>query len=180
LQAVSHAVFHPGVQSVPGWIFFVIRKKNFVLNQARQALVSALVLPFKKLIYYNMDTTTNSLNWFEIPVKDIHWAKHFYQVLFSIHMDEMEMMGMKMAMFPALPASGKASGALVQSEYHIPGMNGTIVYLNANPDMAPVLEKVEMEGGRILLPKTSISPEIGFMAFFADTEGNRVALHSQE
>jgi uncharacterized protein len=59
-------------------------------------------------------------------------------------------------------------------------MEGTTVYLNANPDMGSVLEKVEMEGGKILMPKTSISPEIGFMAFFADTEGNRVALHSQQ
>jgi predicted enzyme related to lactoylglutathione lyase len=127
-----------------------------------------------------MDKTTNSLNWFEIPVTDMHRAKHFYQVLFSIHMDEMEMMGMKMAMFPGTPDSGKASGALVQSEYHKPSMEGTVVYLNANPDMSSVLQKVEMEGGRILMPKTAISPEIGFMAFFTDTEGNRVALHSQE
>jgi len=127
-----------------------------------------------------MDTTTNSLNWFEIPVTDMYRAKHFYQVLFSIHMDEMEMMGMKMAMFPAIADSGKASGALVQSDFHKPSMEGTIVYLNANPDMSSVLEKVEQEGGKILMPKTAISPEIGFMAFFADTEGNRVALHSQE
>jgi predicted enzyme related to lactoylglutathione lyase len=127
-----------------------------------------------------MDTTTNSLNWFEIPVTDMHRAKHFYQVIFSIHMEESEMMGMKMAMFPYLPESGKASGALVQSEYHKPSMEGTTVYLNANPDMAPVLEKVEMVGGKIIMPKTQISPEIGFMAFIADTEGNRVALHSQK
>lgn len=127
-----------------------------------------------------MDTTTNSLNWFEIPVTDMHRAKHFYQVIFSMHMDESEMMGMKMAMFPYLPTSGKASGALVQSEYHKPSMEGTTVYLNANPDMAPVLEKVEMAGGKIIMPKTQISPEIGFMAFIADTEGNRVALHSQK
>jgi uncharacterized protein len=127
-----------------------------------------------------MDTTTNSLNWFEIPVTDMHRAKHFYQVLFSFHMDEMEMMGMRMAMFPGENGNGKVSGALVQSDNHKPSMEGTIVYLNANPDMTSVLEKVEMEGGKILMPKTHISPEIGYMAFFADTEGNRVALHSQE
>ena len=68
----------------------------------------------------------------------------------------------------------------MQSDYHKPSMDGTIVYLNANPDMTSVLEKVELEGGKILMPKTHISPEIGYMAFFADTEGNRVALHSQE
>ena len=127
-----------------------------------------------------MDATTNALNWFEIPVTDMQRAKHFYQVIFSIHMDETEMGGMRMAMFPGTDGNGKVYGALVQSDYQKPAMEGTAVYLNANPDMSPVLEKVEMEGGKILMPKTEISPEIGFMAFFADTEGNRVALHSQQ
>ena len=126
-----------------------------------------------------MDTTTNSLNWFEIPVRDMARAKHFYQVIFSIHMHEMEMMGMIMAGFPGEPGSGKVSGALVQSENHIPSAEGVVLYLNANPDMSPVLERIAQEGGHIVLPKTLISPEIGFMAFFIDTEGNKVGLHSQ-
>lgn len=126
-----------------------------------------------------MDTTTNSLNWFEIPVTDMARAKHFYQLAFSIHMDEMEMMGMKMAGFPGEPGSGKVSGALVQSENHIPSAQGAVIYLNANPDMSPVLERIEQAGGQVLMPKTAITPEIGYMAFFLDTEGNKVALHSQ-
>lgn len=127
-----------------------------------------------------MNKTTNSLYWFEIPVTDLHRAKHFYQVAFGIHMEEMEMLGMKMASFPAENGNGKVSGALVQSENHIPSMDGTLVYLNANPDMELVLERIQEQGGRILLPKTAISPEIGYMAFFMDIEGNKVALHSQE
>jgi hypothetical protein len=83
-------------------------------------------------------------------------------------------------MFPGTDGNGKVYGALAQSDYHKPGMEGSVVYLNANPDMNTVLEKIEMEGGKILMPKTEISPEIGFMAFFADTEGNRIALHSQQ
>ena len=126
-----------------------------------------------------MDTTTNSLNWFEIPVGDMARAKHFYQIIFGIHMHEMDMMGMKMAGFPGEPGSGKVSGALVQSENHIPSADGAVLYLNANPDMSPVLERITPEGGHIVLPKTAISPEIGFMAFFIDTEGNKVGLHSQ-
>ncbi|MEP7372127.1 MAG: VOC family protein [Chitinophagaceae bacterium] len=126
-----------------------------------------------------MDTTTNSLNWFEIPVSDMARAKHFYQVIFSIHMHEMEMMGMKMAGFPGEPGSGKVSGALVQSENHVPSADGAVLYLNANPDMSPVLERIAQEGGHIVLPKTVITSEIGYMAFFIDTEGNKVGLHSQ-
>ena len=126
-----------------------------------------------------MDQQTNSINWFEIPVNDMARAKHFYQVAFSIHMHEDEMMGMKMAFFPYESGSGKASGALVQSEYHKPSTEGVLIYLNANPDMVPILERIQTEGGKIIMPKTQITPEIGYMAFFIDTEGNKVALHSQ-
>jgi len=73
-----------------------------------------------------MDATTNSLNWFEIPATDIARAKHFYQVAFGIHMDEMEMMGMKMVMFPGENGNGKASGALVQSANNAPSAEGTL------------------------------------------------------
>jgi len=126
-----------------------------------------------------MDTTTNSLNWFEIPVTDMQRAKHFYQTIFSVHMDEQEMMGFQMAMFPFEAGGGKAAGALVQGEGYKPSAEGAVVYLNANPNMDSVLEKIESEGGKIVMGKTQISPEIGHMAFFTDTEGNRVALHSQ-
>lgn len=127
-----------------------------------------------------MDKTTNSLNWFEIPVTDLARAKHFYQVAFSFHMHEMEMMGMQMAMFPGEDGSGKAYGALVKSDNHIPSAEGALIYLNANPDMNPVLERIESTGGQVILPKTAISPEMGYMAFFIDSEGNKMGLHSQE
>jgi len=126
-----------------------------------------------------MNEQTNSLNWFEIPVTDFERARHFYQVVFSIHMNVDNMMGMKMAFFPMTMGSGKASGALVQSDFHKPSMDGSIIYLNANPDMTELINKIETEGGQILMPKTHISDEVGYMAFFKDSEGNRVALHSQ-
>jgi predicted enzyme related to lactoylglutathione lyase len=126
-----------------------------------------------------MDKSTNSLNWFEIPATDMPRAKKFYQNIFGIQMEEMDMMGMTMAGFPGEPGSGKASGALVRSEHHKPSTDGAVIYLNANPDMSPVLEKILAEGGQVVMGKTSINPEIGYMAFFIDTEGNRVALHSQ-
>lgn len=127
-----------------------------------------------------MDATTNSLNWFEIPVIDMQRAKHFYQVIFSMHMDESAMMELQMAFFPYSSGSGKVSGALVQGEGYTPGQQGSLIYLNANPAMEGVLEKIEPMGGTIVMPKTQVSPEIGYMATFIDTEGNKIALHSQE
>lgn len=126
-----------------------------------------------------MDSTTNALNWFEIPATDINRAKAFYENAFGIKMETSEMMGMKMAMFPSEMGNGKASGGLCESPMHKPSMDGSVIYLNANPDMQPVLDRIESAGGKVLMPKTKISDDIGNMAFFADTEGNKVALHSQ-
>jgi predicted enzyme related to lactoylglutathione lyase len=126
-----------------------------------------------------MDKNTNALNWFEIPVTDLPRAKHFYQVIFGIHMDEMEMEGMQMAVFPGDPRGGLVYGGLAKSEMHIPSADGVIVYLNADPDLENVLSKVEEMGGKVAMPKTQISPEIGYMAFFIDTEGNKIGLHSR-
>ncbi len=127
-----------------------------------------------------MDKTTNALNWFEIPAADIDRAKKFYETVFGISMDTMEMMGMKMAFFPYEPGSGKLSGGLVQGPMHQPSTSGVVVYLNGNPDLSDALGRVEAAGGTIIMPKTPIGSEFGFMAFFTDTEGNRVALHSQQ
>jgi predicted enzyme related to lactoylglutathione lyase len=127
-----------------------------------------------------MDKNSNSLNWFEIPAKDITRAKKFYESIFSIKMEDMgEMMGMKMVSFPSEMGNGKASGGLVQSEMHKPSMDGAVVYLNANPSIQTVIDRIEKAGGKVVMPKTQISPEIGMMAFFIDSEGNKVALHAQ-
>ncbi len=127
-----------------------------------------------------MDKNSNSLNWFEIPALDIARATKFYETIFDVKMEEMqEMMGMKMSGFPADMGNGKASGALVQSPQHKPSMDGCVIYLNANPEIQTVIDRIEEAKGKVLMPKTQISPEIGYMAFFVDTEGNKVALHAQ-
>jgi predicted enzyme related to lactoylglutathione lyase len=124
-----------------------------------------------------MSSETNALNWFEIPAIDIAKAKQFYETIFEIKMEEMEMPGMKYAMFPFNPMKAKIAGALAQSPLHIPGATGSIVYLNANPDLQKVVDRIEAAGGKITMQKTSIG-ENGFMAFFLDTEGNTMGLHS--
>lgn len=124
-----------------------------------------------------MSASTNAINWFEIPATDMARAKKFYETIFDIQMEEMEMPGMKYAMFPFDPTKGKIAGGLAQSPMHVPGTTGAIVYLNANPDLQHVLDRIEKAGGKVTMPKTSIGQN-GFMAFFTDPEGNTMALHS--
>jgi predicted enzyme related to lactoylglutathione lyase len=125
-----------------------------------------------------MDANTNCLNWFEIPTEDLQRAKQFYEKIFAVQMREETIMGMQMVFFPSVHGNGKVGGALVKSELHKSNTEGVLVYLNANPDLSDVLQRIEDEGGIILMYKTMLTPDAGFVAMFLDTEGNRVALHS--
>ena len=127
-----------------------------------------------------MTAADNALNWFEISVSDMARARKFYEAVFSIELYETEMMGMKMAFFPADGMNGKVGGGLVEGPYHKPGADGAKIYLNANPDLNNVLGKIDAAGGTVTMPKTLINEETGYMAFFIDSEGNSVGLHSNK
>lgn len=127
-----------------------------------------------------MTNKENALNWFEISVSDINRAKTFYETIFGIEMPIQEMMGMQMAFFPSEDMNGKVSGAIVQGPMHKPSADGAKIYLNGNPDLSVALSKVEAAGGKVMMPKTKISDEVGYMAGFIDCEGNAVALHSNK
>jgi predicted enzyme related to lactoylglutathione lyase len=118
----------------------------------------------------------NMINWFEIPVSDFERAKLFYETIFDITMTVTEIQGYKMAFFPAY--EGAVSGAICYGEGYIPSGAGSLMYLNANPDVNLVLDKTVQAGGKIIVPKTLIGEDTGYYAFIVDTEGNRIALHS--
>ncbi len=122
----------------------------------------------------------NAISWFEIPTTDINRATKFYETIFEIKLAPLDLPNIKMRMFPLDDMMSQVGGALVDSGgFHKPSLtDGPLIYLNANPDVQLVLNKVVDAGGKILVPKTEISPEFGHMAVFQDTEGNRIALHS--
>lgn len=125
-----------------------------------------------------MKTTENSLNWFEISVAEMPRAKKFYESIFGVSLLSGDVAGTSMAFFPTSDENGKVGGALAQGPFHKPSIDGSKVYLNANPNLSAVLDRVEYSGGKVVLPKTSIG-DFGHMAFFIDTEGNVVGLHSK-
>jgi predicted enzyme related to lactoylglutathione lyase len=92
----------------------------------------------------------------------------------------MDLAQIKMRMFPIDDPANGIGGAVVYAEgfYHPSESHGPLIYLNANPDVQNILDRVEAAGGKILVPKTAISPEYGHMGVFLDTEGNRIGLHS--
>jgi predicted enzyme related to lactoylglutathione lyase len=120
---------------------------------------------------------TSAVNWFEIPVSNMDRALKFYNTIFEAEMTAVEAMsGFSMAMFPHEAGTG-TGGAIVHGSGYAPSKEGTIVYLNGGEDLSLVLEKVADAGGEVLMPKTDIG-ENGFVAYFIDSEGNKVGLHS--
>ncbi len=118
----------------------------------------------------------NAINLFEIPATNFTRAKDFYSTLFNTEMHVQSIMGSQMAFFNA-PDNG-VSGAICTGEGYEPSKVGTLPYLNGGEDLENVLQKVPEAGGEILMPKTHVSEEVGYVAMFLDTEGNRIALHS--
>jgi predicted enzyme related to lactoylglutathione lyase len=68
-------------------------------------------------------------------------------------------------------------GALIKADFLTPGEKGSVVYLNVEGMMDDVLQRAQAQGVKILFPKTHIG-EPGYIAHIADSEGNRIGLHS--
>jgi uncharacterized protein len=120
--------------------------------------------------------STNVLSWFEIPVTNFARAKTFYEAVLGRPIQTMDMRPFKMGMLSSDP--DVVGGALVEGGDGLPSKQGTLIYLNAGTDLAPMLARVARAGGEIVLPKTEIGNDFGFYAQFIDTEGNKIALHS--
>lgn len=122
----------------------------------------------------------NAISWFEIAATDLNRASKFYETIFDITLNPLDLPNIKMRMFPLEDMMTQVGGAIVDSGgFHKPSAtDGPLIYLNGNPDVQKILDKVEAAGGKIMVPKTMISPEYGFMAVILDTEGNRIGLHS--
>lgn len=118
----------------------------------------------------------NLINWFEIPSTNFNRALTFYKRILGLDITETEMFGTKMGFFPS--DGQNVSGAIVHGEDYKPSTEGVIAYLNGGNDLQNILDKVEKNNGKVIVPKTQISPEMGYFGMFIDTEGNKLAVHS--
>src|SRR5687767_8706693 len=105
-----------------------------------------------------MQMNTHAINWFEIPVSDFERAKKFYENIFDYQMPENTMGKARMGFLLYDFQGGGRGGAIVHyPELYTPSDNGTLVYLNCEPDLSVVLNRVENAGGSIIQPKTLIA-----------------------
>lgn len=120
----------------------------------------------------------SAINWFEIPVTDMDRAAKFYSTIFDTELERKDFQGMPLTFFAY--SDGGVGGALIKGPEMVPSREGTLIYLNGGHDLSPILERVWAAGGKVDTPKTFLNEEIGHIAVFEDSEGNRIGLHSPQ
>jgi len=129
-------------------------------------------LPVEKSI----NDMNSYISLFEIPATDIARAINFYQAILGVNIEKMEMPGMEMGIFPY--KNQTVTGVIMKEEDLKPSADGVTIYLNGGDNLQTILDKVEKNGGTIIVPKTAHADESGFFALFLDTEGNKLGLNS--
>jgi predicted enzyme related to lactoylglutathione lyase len=99
----------------------------------------------------------------------------FYESLFAVKAHVLSLPNLKMGIFN----NNDFGCALCCADYYKPSSTGIILYLNGEPDIHFVLEKVASLGGEIIQPKKLISPTMGYMGLFKDLDGNVLAVKSK-
>ncbi len=113
---------------------------------------------------------------FEIPATDITRAVSFYQEILNINIERMDFPELEMGLFPY--EGQLVTGVIMKGEGYEPSSSGITIYLNAGDDLQIVLNKIEENNGKIIVPKTPHADEVGYFAIFLDSEGNKMGLHS--
>lgn len=113
---------------------------------------------------------------FEIPATDISRAITFYQNILGVSIEKIAMHEVEMGILPYEDQS--VTGVITKGEGYNPSAGGVTIYLDGGDDLQLILDKVEENGGKIIIDKTPHADDSGFFAIFLDSEGNRLGLHS--
>jgi predicted enzyme related to lactoylglutathione lyase len=117
------------------------------------------------------------IDWFQIPSNDFERAVQFYETIFDTTLRREKFGDSPMGIFSG--AAGDSIGAVIQGDGYQAANAGTVVYFDAAPVMDDVIERIKKAGGQVLIDKFALPNNIGYVAHFLDTEGNRLALHSR-
>ena len=119
---------------------------------------------------------SNTFVWVDIPVADLDRAIAFYGAVTGKPVDKIGGPGFTFGLFKH--EGNAVGGCLVDSsDGAAPSMTGPLVYIDASDRLDAAVKAAERHGGHVLKAIHSIAPN-GFRAIVADSEGNRIALHS--
>ncbi len=115
----------------------------------------------------------NRIVWFDIPVSDLDRAIRFYSAVLDIEIKE-EFPGV------AVMAHGanEIPGCLYKTDENQVSDSGLLLYFNVNGRLDAAVDAATENGGSVREPKHEIG-QFGFRANVIDSEGNRIALHSE-
>jgi uncharacterized protein len=116
----------------------------------------------------------NRAVWFDIPVADLDRAAKFYREVLAVGVDKESYGDFSFCVIEHRDGNG---GCLVPNKEEI-AAGGVMLYLNANGRIRDAVRKVVPNGGSVIQDTHPIGPH-GFRAVVLDSEGNRIALHSE-
>jgi hypothetical protein len=119
----------------------------------------------------------HTLCWTDIPVTNLDRAIAFYSAVLGSPVSKETVPGFEFGLLPH--TKDNVSGCLVKMDDNQPSQNGPMIYLSAEGRLDAAIAEVPKGGGSVVKPKHPIGPH-GFRAVIIDSEGNRIALHSQK
>lgn len=121
----------------------------------------------------DMNSTHNRIVWADIPASNLARAAAFYAAILNKDVPTDSFKGADFAIIDHDQGNG---GCIMV----VPGDvsdKGITVYFNADGRIKDALAKAQAHGGKVLQPIHSLGPH-GFRAVLLDSEGNRIAIHS--
>lgn len=136
------------------------------------------------------DLQKQFIRWFEIPANDFDRAAKFYTNVFGLLLNHVELNGIKHGIFQL--NEGQVTGAVV--DYGTAVLKpGVVLFFDGDPSISDLERKIIEYGGQILVSKTLIKNKtaegqyiipknfidgsnLGYFAYFLDTEGNKMGL----
>ncbi len=118
----------------------------------------------------------HTLVWTDVPVLDLDRAMNFYSAVLGQPVAKQTHGNYSFGLLPH--AQDQVSGCLAVMEDNKPCEFGPLVYFNVGQRMDEAIAEVAKHGGKIVKEKHQIGP-YGFRAVVIDSEGNKIALHSE-
>ena len=126
----------------------------------------------------------NIIVWADIPVSDIARASKFYAHVTGMSVMPMPGSNDTIALIGGPgDAALEGGGMIVSADLYVggkPSHDGPTVYLNSGGDIDAMVARVTEAGGTMLQEKQFMGDMVGWVAFFEDTEGNRIGIEQMK
>jgi uncharacterized protein len=113
--------------------------------------------------------------WADIPVIDMKRAAKFYGDVLQVPVNVMPGTNDTVAVI----GSGTPDNPSISADLYVggtPSHDGPTIYVTPGDDLDATIARVEPAGGKILQEKKFMGDVVGWIAFFEDSEGNRIGV----